>query len=89
MSSKKTVPVRDVAELGEVVAAVRIAQGLRADEFPVSHVFISELERGKATAQIGKVLEVLDALGIRVTLEMPPGMDIPVELGQKRRRISR
>lgn len=87
MSSKKT--VRSPQELGEIVAAVRIAQGIRADDFDVSHVFLSHLERGKETAQIGKVFQVLNALGIRVTLEMPPGMDTPAELGQKRRRISR
>lgn len=89
MTIKKGVGVRTVQELGDVIAAVRIAQGIRADEFEVSHVFLSDLERGKETAQIGKVLRVLNALGIGVTLEMPPGMDIPLELGQKRRRVSR
>lgn len=87
MSTQKA--VKTSQELGEVVAAVRIAQGIRADEFNVSHVCVSGIEHGKETTQIGKVFAVLAELGIRVTLEMPPGMRLPVETAKKRRRISR
>jgi HTH-type transcriptional regulator/antitoxin HipB len=34
--------------------------------------FIIELERGKATAEIGKVLTILQTLGIQLTLTPPP-----------------
>jgi y4mF family transcriptional regulator len=34
--------------------------------------FIIELEKGKATAEIGKVLTVLQTLGIQLTLTPPP-----------------
>ena len=34
--------------------------------------FIIELEKGKQTAEIGKVLMVLQTLGIRLTLTPPP-----------------
>lgn len=76
-------------ELGDVVSAVRIAQGLRADEFSVSHVCLSGIEHGKVATQIGKVLSVLAELGIRVTLDMPPGLRVPADSTKKRRRISR
>lgn len=33
--------------------------------------FIIELEKGKPTCQIGKVLSVLDTLGIRLELTIP------------------
>lgn len=67
--------VTTARELGEVVRAVRKAQGLRQDEIAsVSHKYIGEAERGKPTAQVGKLLELLQELGIRVTLEVP--MDI-------------
>jgi len=34
--------------------------------------FIIELERGKATTEIGKVLTILQTLGIQLTLTPPP-----------------
>jgi y4mF family transcriptional regulator len=34
--------------------------------------FIIELEKGKKTAEIGKVLTVLQTLGIQMTLTPPP-----------------
>jgi predicted transcriptional regulator len=34
--------------------------------------FIVDLEKGKPTCQIGKVLTVLQTLGIRITLTAPP-----------------
>lgn len=52
---------------------------------------MSDLERGKETAQIGKVLSVLADLGIEVILELPPGVELPENFEQQppRRRISR
>ena len=87
MGTHKT--IKTAQELGEVIAAVRIAQGIRADDFAVSHVCVSGIERGKETTQVGKVLAVLAELGIQVKLEMPPGMSAPDESALKRRRISR
>lgn len=87
MGTHKT--IKTAQELGEVIAAVRIAQSIRADDFAVSHVCVSGIERGKGTTQIGKVLAVLAELGIQVTLNMPPGMSAPDERALKRRRISR
>ncbi|WP_374276701.1 hypothetical protein [Azonexus sp.] len=83
--------IRTVAQLGRIVASARIAQGLRATELTASHVFVGDLERGKETAQIGKVLSVLADLGIEVILEMPPGVELPEDSEEQplRRRISR
>lgn len=43
--------------------------------------FIIELEKGKPTCQIGKVLTVLQTLGIKVTLNGP--VDIPLSTKDK------
>ncbi|MDP3538794.1 MAG: hypothetical protein Q8S26_08835 [Azonexus sp.] len=87
MGTQKT--VKTPQALGAVVAAVRIAQGIRADEFKVSHVCVSNIEHGKDATQIGKVFAVLAELGIRVVLEMPPGLSLPDDNAKMRRRISR
>ena len=41
--------------------------------------FISDLENGKATCQIGKVLTVLYTLGIRIDLHSPVDTNDPAE----------
>ena len=71
------VPIRDARQLGAVVRAVRKAQSLRQDEVGrFSHSFIGDLEDGKPTAQLGKVIEVLCELGVKLRLELPTGMDL-------------
>ena len=53
----------------------RKAQGLRQDQLAgaTGHGtrFVVELEAGKPTAQVGKVLQVLDALGFAMQIEPP------------------
>ena len=65
------------AEIGDVVRTGRKAAGLRQYELAgaagVGLRFLVELERGKATAQLGKTLEVLRALGC--TLDIAPPAD--------------
>jgi transcriptional regulator with XRE-family HTH domain len=69
------IQIADVAALGALVRAVRIAQGFRRDELAIatglSPKFITQVELGKATAQIGKVLQLLNELGIDLYTEMP------------------
>lgn len=64
-------------EMGRIVRETRRAQGLRQDQLAgaagVGVRFLVELEAGKATAQIGKALAVLDALGCRLRIQ-PPAM---------------
>ena len=67
------------ADIGKTVRTTRKQQGLRQDELAaaanVGVRFLIELEGGKETAQIGKVLSVLQALGIELKLMLPGGPD--------------
>ena len=62
-------------EIGIIVRAARLAQGLRQDQLAaaagVGLRFLVELERGKPTVRLVKVLAVLDALGCRVVITAP------------------
>ena len=64
-------------DIGTTIRAARKAQGLRQDELAaaanVGVRFLIELEAGKETAQLGKTLAVLAALGIDVSLTLPDG----------------
>lgn len=67
--------ITNVSDMGQVVRAVRKTSGLRQDDLAgsagVSHVYMRDLERGKATAQIGLALQVLAELGIDLVLDIP------------------
>jgi hypothetical protein len=68
------VPIQDMQQLGQLVRAARKWQHLRQDEIGrFSHSFIGEVETGKPTAQIGKVLQALRELGIKLHVELPAG----------------
>ena len=60
-------------DLGQYVRAQRKAQGATQAEFAslcgVGVRFISELENGKATVELGKVLQVLKCLGLEVGIQ--------------------
>ena len=62
----------DIGSIVQMVRRVRKRAGLRQDELAgaagVGIRFIVDLEAGKPTLQVGKVLHVLDALGIVVAL---------------------
>lgn len=70
----------DATRIGQIVRDERKEMGLRQDELAaasgVGLRFIVELERGKATAQIGKVLTVLAALGCELQIRRPDGIVI-------------
>lgn len=63
-------------EIGRLVRETRRAQGLRQDQLAgvagVGPRFLVELEAGKPTAQVGKTLGVLEALGCTLRIEPPP-----------------
>ncbi len=67
------------AEIGDVIRATRKAAGLRQDELAgaagVGLRFVVDLEAGKTTAQIGKALQVLSALGCSIDITPPPQPD--------------
>ena len=58
--------------IGEIVRQHRKAAGLRQDQLAASAGvglrFVVELERGKQTAQLDKILRVFTALGISMTV---------------------
>ena len=57
-----------VADIGTRIREIRKAQGVsqetRSGLAGTGQRYISELERGKATARIGEMLKVLNALGV-------------------------
>ena len=69
------VTITDTKQLGQIAKLVRKHQGLdQATSASLSGngtTFTSEFENGKPTVEIGRVLNVLDALGITVTLDIP------------------
>lgn len=66
--------VRSSEDLGLAVASARKGRGFSQQQFAdlagVGRRFVSELENGKPTAEIGKVLQVLTALGIDIQLKV-------------------
>lgn len=63
-------------KLGSIIRENRVGQKLRQAELAaatgVGLRFLIELEAGKPTAQLGKALAVLDALGCRVVIDCSP-----------------
>ncbi|MEM8997991.1 MAG: type II toxin-antitoxin system Y4mF family antitoxin [Acidobacteriota bacterium] len=72
MGKKRLPVIRTAEELGRLIRTQRKATGLTqsqlADASGVSLRFISELERGRASAGVGRVLRVLEMLGLSVHL---------------------
>ena len=60
------------ADIGSIVREAHKAAGLRQDQLAASAGvglrFVVELERGKPTAQLDKVLQVLTAMGLRIAV---------------------
>ena len=69
LPSGKIVTTQDI---GELVRKARKKQGATQAEFAslcsVGVRFISELENGKSTAQVGKLLQVLKCLGLEISV---------------------
>ena len=65
--------VNDAVSLGRLIRARRLVSGITLEEAStltgVGIRFLSELERGKATASLGKTLHVLDRLGLDLWVE--------------------
>lgn len=69
-------PVSTVADLGDVVRSARRAHGWSqqraADAAGVSRRFVNMVEGGQhANAEVGRVLSLLDALGVRLGAAVP------------------
>jgi len=62
--------IYDTKTLGKTICKARKHQGLTQSDLAglteVGSRFISDVENGKETAQIGKVLHIMSALGIKL-----------------------
>ncbi len=62
------VQVTDIKSLGQLIRQVRKSQHLTQEQLAagcgLGRRFVVELERGKPTLHIGKILQVLAALGL-------------------------
>lgn len=67
--------IHSTDELGTIIRTERKALGLTQSDLAaacgLSLRFISELERGRASAGVGRVLHVLKMLGLEVVLKSP------------------
>lgn len=73
ITGKPSAIASSAAHIGAFVATIRKSKGYTQQEMAdlagVGRRFLSELESGKPTAEIGKVLQVLTALGIDMELK--------------------
>lgn len=70
-----TTRIQTAADLGEAIRKQRKADGLTlADVAGLTNVgirFLSELENGKPTVRLDKILHVINALGLQLDLTSP------------------
>ncbi len=70
---KNRAKVRDAKDIGELLRRARKRQGLTqqelADLVGVGVRFVSEVERGKGSAEIDRVIDLLRGVGIDVFLQ--------------------
>lgn len=71
-------------DIGEIVRTTRKNQAVTQKALALTSGtglrFIIELEKGKPTCQIGKVLTVLNTLGVKLSVVPPPMPASPVKL---------
>ncbi|MCI1010468.1 MAG: transcriptional regulator [Pseudomonas sp. PGPPP4] len=71
--------LKNAADLGALVRQVRKAQALRQDDaagsLGVSENFLGKVERGGETVQWGKLFQVLEGLGVRLIVDLPPEVE--------------
>ena len=69
------VTIQSVSDLGLAIRAVRRSSDVRLDDLAatakVSKQFVSDVEHGKVTVQLGLVLKLLAELGLPLVLDIP------------------
>lgn len=72
--------ISDPAALGRLIRDARRALGLTQPDLALSAGvgvrFLVDIEKGKPTAQIGKVMQVLAALGVEIGLSLPDSIKV-------------
>lgn len=67
--------IRTCESMGKTIRNLRRSQGLTQTQLAgVSNTgvrFISDLENGKETCHMGKILHVLDTLGVEIVIQSP------------------
>lgn len=89
------IPVHSVADLGKLIRATRKSHALRLDDVAgsakVGPVFVGDVEHGKATVQMGRVLQLLAELGILLEADVPdsvrPSWEKLQQSGMKPRKL--
>ncbi|MDC7830243.1 MULTISPECIES: helix-turn-helix domain-containing protein [Pseudomonas] len=77
------VTLKNAADLGALVRQARKAQSLRQDDaagsLGVSENFLGKVERGGETVQWGKLFQVLEGLGVRLIVDLPPEVEAQLD----------
>lgn len=85
--------IRSLEDLGLVIRAVRKSTAVRQDDLAaaarVSRQFAVDVEKGKPTAQFGRVLQLLAELGITLSVEIPDAASKTLSTLQARRQLQR
>ena len=67
--------IHTAEDLGRLIRDQRKRQGLRQTDLAAiigaSHVFVGDVEKGKPSVQLGRVLRLLDELGLELRVSVP------------------
>lgn len=73
------ITVRSVSDLGLALRATRKGSKVRLDDLAdiagVSKQFVSDVEHGKQTVQLGLALRLLAEMGLYLTVDIPAGAE--------------
>ena len=82
--------IRSPGDLGLVIRAVRKSTNVRQDDLAgaaqVSRQFTVDVEKGKPTVQLGRVLLLLKELGIGLNVEIPDEASRTLSILESRRK---
>ena len=71
--------IENAKQLGQLAKIVRQSQSLDQSTAGLLSgnglTFMSQFENGKETVEIGRVLKLLDQLGIELSIDLPPGIE--------------
>ena len=85
--------IADAKTLGSAIRTVRRSLGVTQAQLALTsgtnRRFVVELEQGKATTQLGKVLSVLATLGIAVDLIVPASAEPSTTAKQAAKQVTR